>query len=104
MKSTKPLTIMGDLARHMEEADRLKGELERSLTIQAIWPEAFAGDLRCSFSGVQKEGAVKGKPGRYFCFTDSWFKREDGHTYHLTRAELARFKPESFIHKEYLGG
>ena len=91
---------MSNLDNKLAEMARLSSQLNRSMLIQEIWPEAFdAGG--CKFSGVQIYGRSKPAPLGGLHFSSAWFERADGVRRYLTREELTRFKPDLPIHKDY---
>ncbi len=73
-------------------AKELTDQLERSLMIEKIWPEAFSTGQAVKFSGITKAN------GR---FISAKFTRKDGEVYPLSAEELRTFKPDVMIHQEF---
>lgn len=89
----------------ISEMGKLSDQLDKSLTIQAIWPEAFEAG-KCSFSGIMiYDGRmfVKGRKAAVPQATmrESWFERADGVRYNLTLEEFKRFKPDMVPNRLY---
>ena len=91
---------MSNLDDKIGEMSRLSSQLNHSMLIQEIWPEAF-DEGGCKFSGLQQYARSKGLPRGGLHFMNAYFERADGVRRYLTRDELLRFKPDANIHKSF---
>lgn len=80
------------------EQQKLLTELEKSLIIEEIWPEAFDhGSVR--FTGVKKWDGRMGKPNQ--TLYKAWLVNGAGKRRYLTREEVAMLHPELTLHKDF---
>ena len=75
---------------------KLLKQLDSSLSIQAIWPTAYAHHGDVAFGGRLCYGSrVKGVTTQGFI--EAYFRATDGRVYWLTVEELQAFKPGAII-------
>ena len=92
------LTKNSKLQLKIDALKVLSRDLDNSLLIESIWPDAFKHG-KVKFSGIQKHSYKFFESG--LAFTQSWFIDGAGHKHYLTAEELKQFKPDALIHKDY---
>ncbi len=98
MIMSKAIAMQEKIAKKEKICADLLVKLGKSLAIQQIWPEAFKAGS-CKFSGRlswDNRFTVKGHS-----FISAWFERADSVRYYLSAEQLAAFKPEVAIHRDY---
>lgn len=99
-KMLEAIKLSEKLVECSERKVELLRKLNRSLEIQAVWPEAFKDGQKCSFCG-----AMRMLPrSRETAHTVAYLKREDGERYYLSREEFKELRPGLPIHPEYKEG
>ena len=85
------------IAEKQAQAAKLRAELDRSLLIQSIWPNAFDSGT-VTFGGKK---TMLPYPSRDIGFISAYFRANNGDIYRLSAIELRVFKPDSVIHPNY---
>lgn len=81
-----------------DKAAALLAELNKSLLIQTIWPEAFE-DHKPVYTGGMKK--MLPYPSREQGMVYFYFRKDDGTQRFLSRDEFEIFKPGETIHPDY---
>jgi hypothetical protein len=95
----KAVNLQKQIAKLSKQQASTLAELGESLSIQAIWPDAFKhGKVAfCQRAQIQSRGD---KTPQHIML--AWFRADNGEVHNLTRKELERFKPDILIHKDYM--
>lgn len=107
MTIQKAIDLQSQIVEKEKASAELLKQLGRSLQIQEIWPEAFEAGP-CYFGGsLSYDGRHKVKHNDKLVsvpehsFTSAYFRRADNVKRYLTPAEMARFKPEIILHRDF---
>ena len=98
MQLDKAIAIHSRIAKKEKQCADLLVQLERSIAMQAIWPDAFLDGQTCSFGGIHEYDS---RMKVHISFTRAQFTREDGTEFRLTAEQVLQFKPDAMINKRF---
>jgi hypothetical protein len=96
--NNETLDLFASIQEKQETVRELSRQLEKSMTIEQIWPEAFTTGMPVRLKG--KQSMFPGT-SRKVGFTVAYFECRDGRKYYLSREELMQFKPDAIVHPDY---